>query len=49
MAPKELKDFKIQLQKFLDQGFIWLSVSPWGASILIVNKDGTMQLCIDYR
>ena len=25
-------------------------MSPWGASILFIkNKDGTMQMCIDYR
>ena len=50
MAPAELKELKIQLQKFLDKGFIWPSVSPWGAPILFVmKKDGSMRLCIDYR
>ena len=28
MAPTELKELKIQLQKFLDKGFIRPSVSP---------------------
>ena len=50
MAPLELKEFKIQLHKLLDKGFIRPSVSPWGAPVLFVKKkDGSMRLCIDYR
>ncbi|KAL4011276.1 hypothetical protein IC575_028328 [Cucumis melo] len=50
MAPAELKELKVQLQELLDKGFIRPSVSPWGASILFVQKkDGSMRLCIDYR
>ena len=50
MAPLELKELKIQLQGFLDKGFIRPSVSPWGAPVLFVKKkDGSMRLCIDYR
>ncbi|KAE8721419.1 Detected protein of unknown function [Hibiscus syriacus] len=50
MAPKELKELKIQLQELLDRGFIRPSVSPWGAPVLFVKKkDGTLRLCIDYR
>ena len=34
----------------LEKGFIRLSVSPWGAPVLFVKKkDGTLQLCVDYR
>ena len=41
---------KTQLQELLDKGFIRPSVSPWGAPILFVKKkDGTFQMCIDYR
>ena len=36
MAPKELKEFKAPLSKFLDRGFIRPSVSPWGALIFFV-------------
>ena len=50
MAPKELKELKVQLQELLDRGFIRPSVSPWGASVLFVKKkDGSLRLCIDYR
>ncbi|XP_057960665.1 uncharacterized protein LOC131152809 [Malania oleifera] len=50
MAPAELKELKEQLQELLDKGFIWPSVSPWGAPVLFVRKkDGSMRLCIDYR
>ena len=50
MAPGELKELKVQLQELLDEGFVRPSVSPWGAPILFVKKkDGTLQMCIDYR
>ena len=50
MAPTELKELKIQLQKLLDKEFVRPSVSPWGAPILFVKKkDGTLRMCIDYQ
>ena len=50
MAPIELKELKTQLQELLSKGFILLSVSPWGASVLFVKKKyGTLLMCIDYR
>ena len=50
MAPLELKELKLQLQELLEKGFIRPSVSPWGAPVLFVKKkNGTLQLCIDYR
>ncbi|XP_070015893.1 uncharacterized protein [Nicotiana sylvestris] len=50
MAPKELKEFKEQLEELLAKGFVRPSVSPWGAPVLFVKKkDGTMRMCIDYR
>ena len=49
MAPLELKELKLQLQKLLEKGFIRPSVSPWGAPVLFVKKKyGTIQLCVDY-
>ncbi|KAJ8754270.1 hypothetical protein K2173_002170 [Erythroxylum novogranatense] len=38
IAPTELKELKLQLQKLLDKGFIRPSVSPWGAPVLFVKK-----------
>jgi len=50
MAPTELKELKIQLDELLQKGFLRLSVSPWGAPVLFVNKkDGTLRMCIDYK
>ncbi|KAK8647250.1 hypothetical protein V6N13_120998 [Hibiscus sabdariffa] len=50
MAPKELKELKVQLQELLDRGFIRSSSSPWGAPVLFVKKkDGSLRLCIDYQ
>ena len=50
MAPKELKELKLQLQELLEKGFIRSSVSPWRAPVLFVKKkDGTLRLCVDYR
>ncbi|KAL0318260.1 UNVERIFIED_CONTAM: Transposon Ty3-G Gag-Pol polyprotein [Sesamum calycinum] len=50
MTPLELKELKKQLEELLDKGFIWPSISPWGAPVLFVKKkDGSMRLCIDYR
>ena len=45
----DLTELKLQIQELIDKKYIWPSVSPWGASILVVNKnDGTLRLCIDY-
>ena len=50
MAPMELKELKLQLQELLEKGFIRPRVSPWKALVLFVKKkDGTLQLCVDYR
>ena len=50
MVPVELQELKVQLQEFLDRGFIRSSTSPWGAPILFAKKkDKTLWLCIDYQ
>ena len=50
MAPVELRELKAQLEELLSKGFIRPSISPWGAPVLFVKKkDGSLQLCIDYR
>lgn len=49
MSPFELRDLKDQLKELLDKHFVRPSVSPWGASMLLVKKkDGGMRLFIDY-
>ena len=50
MAPAELRELKAKLQELLSKGFIRPSASPWGAPVLFVKKkDGSFQMCIDYR
>nr|GEU69414.1 hypothetical protein [Tanacetum cinerariifolium] len=50
LAPSEMKELADQLQEVTDKGFIRPSSSPWGASVLFVRKkDGSFQMCIDYR
>ena len=50
MPPAELRELKAQLEELLSKGFIQPSISPWGAPVLFVKKkDGSLQLCIDYR
>jgi len=50
MAPKELAEFRVQLQDLVESGFVRPSSSPWGAPVLFVKKkDGSLRLCIDYR
>ncbi|KAI3744954.1 hypothetical protein L1987_58053 [Smallanthus sonchifolius] len=50
LAPVEMKELMVQLDKLLEKGFIQPSISPWGAPVLFVKKkDGSMRMCIDYR
>src|ERR1051325_11734556 len=50
MLASELSELKKQLEELLEKKFIRPSVSPWGASVLLVKKkEGTMRLCVDYR
>ncbi|KAD5318292.1 hypothetical protein E3N88_18238 [Mikania micrantha] len=50
LASSEMQELSNLLQELLDKGFIQLSSSPWGASVLFVKtKDGTFRMCIDYR
>nr|GFC85803.1 putative reverse transcriptase domain-containing protein [Tanacetum cinerariifolium] len=50
LAPFELKELSDQLKKLSEKGFIRLSSSPWGASVLFVKKkDISFRMCIDYR
>ncbi|XP_052729596.1 uncharacterized protein LOC128193377 isoform X2 [Vigna angularis] len=50
MSPAELAELKEQIEELMEKQFIRLSVSPWGAPVLLVRKkDGSSRLCIDYR
>ncbi|GJZ14309.1 putative reverse transcriptase domain-containing protein [Tanacetum coccineum] len=50
LASSEMKELSEQLKELFDKGFIRPSSSPWGAPILFVKKkDGSFQICIDYR
>jgi hypothetical protein len=50
ISPVELKELKIQLHSLLDKGYIRPSTSPWGYSVLFVEKkDKELRPCVDYR
>jgi hypothetical protein len=50
MSVEELKGLKKQLTELQEPGYIRPSSSPWGASILFVQKkDGSQGMCMDYR
>ncbi|GJZ07997.1 reverse transcriptase domain-containing protein [Tanacetum coccineum] len=50
LATAEMKELAEQLKELSDKGFIRPSSSPWGAQFLFVKKkDGSFQMCINYR
>jgi hypothetical protein len=50
MSIEELKELKKQLTELEEAGYIRPSSSPWGASVLFVQKkDGSQRMCVDYR
>ncbi|GKB59861.1 putative reverse transcriptase domain-containing protein [Tanacetum coccineum] len=50
LDPSEMKELSDQLQELFGKGFIRPSSSPWGDLVLFVKKkDGSFQMCIDYR
>ncbi|GJZ85150.1 putative reverse transcriptase domain-containing protein [Tanacetum coccineum] len=50
LAPSKMKELSEQLKELSDKGFIRPSSSPRGAPVLFVKKkDGSFQMCIDYR
>nr|GEY06531.1 putative reverse transcriptase domain-containing protein [Tanacetum cinerariifolium] len=50
LAPAVMQVFSTHLQELSDIVFIRPRSSPWGASVLFVKKkDGSFQMCIDYR
>jgi hypothetical protein len=50
MSLEELKGLKKQLTELQEAGYIRPSSSPWGATVLFVQKkDGSHRMCVDYR
>jgi hypothetical protein len=50
MLANELVELKKQIAKLQSKGFIFPSLSPWGAPVFFVEKkDGTQWMCVDYR
>ncbi|GJR77647.1 putative reverse transcriptase domain-containing protein [Tanacetum coccineum] len=49
LAPSELQELFTQLQELSDKGFIRPSYSPWGAPVLVIKKDGSFRMFIDYN
>jgi hypothetical protein len=49
MPPKELAELKLQLQELLYKCFIRPSASPWGCLALLVKKDDSLRLFVDYQ
>nr|GEZ10871.1 putative reverse transcriptase domain-containing protein [Tanacetum cinerariifolium] len=50
LASSKMQELSAQLQELSDKGFICPSSSLWGAPALFVKKkDGSLQMCIDYR
>ncbi|KAH9290754.1 hypothetical protein KI387_034871, partial [Taxus chinensis] len=48
--PKKFKDeIEKPIRELLDMGHIRPSSSPFASSVVLVKKDGTMRICIDYR
>jgi hypothetical protein len=50
MSVEELTELKKQLMELQEAGYIHPSSSPWGATVLFVQKkDGSQRMCVDYR
>jgi len=50
MAPRERRKLEKQVAELMQKGFIYHSISEWGAPVVFTTKaDGSLRLCIDYR
>jgi hypothetical protein len=50
MPMNELAELKKQITKLQAKGYVRPSSSPWGVTVLFIEKkDGTQWMCVDYR
>lgn len=50
MSHLEMEELRKQIKELQDSGFIWYSVTPYGARVTFVIKENeSLRLCIDYR
>ena len=49
IPPAVKKDVVAELQELLKAGIIEESTSEWASPLVIVKKDGTNRICVDYR
>jgi hypothetical protein len=50
MFVEELKELKKQVMELQEVGYFRPSSSPWGATVLFVQKkNGSQRMCVDYR
>ena len=49
MAPIEHEEVKKTIYELLAKGYIRRSFSPWAFPLLLVDKDGSKRMCVDYR
>ena len=50
MPAKDLKEIKTQINELLEKGYIRPSSSPWGAPVLLVEKNhGSLRMIVHYR
>lgn len=49
LSETEQKILDEQIYKWLDEGIIRQSVSEYASAVVLVKKNGTMRVCVDYR
>jgi hypothetical protein len=50
MGINELEELKKQIKELQEKSFIHPSSSPWGASVIFIDKkDDTQRMCVDYQ
>ena len=49
MPANDLEEIKKQIKELSEKGYIRRSSSPWGAPMLLVEKDKSLRMVVDYR